>query len=77
LSAGNPIRKEDDYFGTVGQTAARVCPVAAAGEVALPQAMTILPGCDGFRYSEPVLVSLKGFAALQPVRKLLWDSAAS
>ena len=77
LSAGNPIRKDDDYFGTVVQTAARVCPVAGTGEIALPEAMTRLPGCDRFTYSEQILVPLKGFSSPQPVRKLLWSAAAA
>jgi adenylate cyclase len=77
LSAGNPIRKDDDYFGTVVQTAARVCPVAGTGEVALPEAMTQLPGCDRFIYSEQILVPLKGFSTPQPVRKLLWSAGSA
>jgi len=77
LSAGNPIRKDDDYFGTVVQTAARVCPLAGAGEVALPEAMAASAGCAGFSYSDPILAELKGFAEPQPVRKLLWRVAAA
>jgi adenylate cyclase len=71
LSAGNPIRKDDDYFGTVVQTAARICPIAGAGEVALTDAMACLPECDRFSYSEPLSVPLKGFSQPQLVRKLL------
>jgi adenylate cyclase len=77
LSAGNPIRKDDDYFGTVVQTAARVCPVAGTGEIALPEAMIHLPGCDRFIYSEPIPVPLKGFSTPQLVRKLLWSAGAA
>ena len=77
LSDGNPIRKDDDYFGTVVQTAARVCPVAGTGEVAMPEAMAQLPGCDRFTYSEQILVPLKGFSAPQPVRKLLWSAGSA
>jgi adenylate cyclase len=73
LSAGNPIRKDDDYFGTVVQTAARVCPVAGAGEIALSDAVTRLPGCESFTYSEPIAVPLKGFPEPQLVRKLIWS----
>src|SRR6185312_13955335 len=73
LSAGNPIRKDDDYFGTVVQTAARVCPVAGAGEIALSDALTRLPGCESFNYSEPIAVPLKGFPEPQLVRKLIWS----
>jgi class 3 adenylate cyclase len=76
ISAGNPIRKDDDYFGTVVQTAARVCPIAGAGEIALPDMVTRFPGCERFTYSEAVAVPLKGFSEPQLVRKLLWGGAA-
>ena len=74
LAAGNPIRREDDYFGTVVQTAARVCPIAEAGEVALTEAMAALPECSGFAYTPAVPITLKGFSRPQPVCKLLRPS---
>jgi class 3 adenylate cyclase len=72
LSAGNPIRKDDDYFGTVVQTAARLCAVARAGEIALPDALAGFPGCETFAYEEPVAMPLKGFPEPLLVRKLVW-----
>jgi adenylate cyclase len=75
LAAGNPIRTETDYFGTVVQLAARLCAFAGPGEVALPDAMTKLAGCDGFAYSPAIAVPLKGFAEPQAVRKLLQPRA--
>jgi adenylate cyclase len=72
LASGNPIRRDDDYFGTVVQTAARLCAYAAPGEIALPETMSALPEAAGFTYDAPRPVSLKGFAAALPVRKLLW-----
>jgi class 3 adenylate cyclase len=77
LSSGNPIRKDDDYFGTVVQMASRVCAVAGAGEVALTDAMARLPNCAHLIYDQARAVPLKGFPEPKLVRKLLWFAGAA
>lgn len=73
LSAGEPVREDNDYFGTVVQLSARVCAVAGAREVAVSDLVAELAGNENFVFSEIQRVPLKGFSEPQPVRMLLWE----
>lgn len=73
LSAGEPVREDNDYFGTVVQLSARVCAVAGAREVAVSDLVAELAGSQNFVFSEVQHLPLKGFAEPQPVRMLLWE----
>jgi adenylate cyclase len=77
VSAGKPIREGDDFFGTVVQTAARLCAVAQADEVVVPDSIRQMPGCDAFAYEQPIAVPLKGFPEPQLVRKVIWATGAA
>ncbi len=77
LSAGEPVREDNDYFGTVVQLSARVCAVAGAREVAVSDHVAELVGTELFVFSDIQLVPLKGFPEPQPVRMLLWEQKPS
>ena len=77
LSAGEPVREDNDYFGTVVQLSARVCAVAGAREVAVSDLVAELAGGENFVFSEIQHLPLKGFAEPQPVRMLLWEQKPS
>lgn len=77
VSSGKPIREGDDFFGTVVQTAARLCAVAQADEIVVPDSIREMPGCDTFAYEQPIAVPLKGFSEPQLVRKVIWANAAA
>ena len=76
LSAGNPVRKDEDYFGTVVQLAARLCAVAGTDEIAVSDTATRQPGCARFALSAPRTVALKGFKERQPIRMLFWHESS-
>jgi len=73
LSAGEPVREDNDYFGTVVQLSARVCAVAGAREVCVAELVAEIAGTENFVFSEVQPAALKGFAEPQPVRMLLWE----
>ena len=77
VSSGKPIREGDDFFGTVVQTAARLCAVAQADEIVVPDSIRQMPGCDNFAYEQPIAVPLKGFSEPQLVRKVIWGNTAA
>jgi len=77
LSAGEPVREDNDYFGTVVQLSARVCAVAGAREVAVSDLVAELAGRENFVFSAIQHVPLKGFTEPQPVRMLLWEQKPS
>jgi adenylate cyclase len=77
LSAGEPVREDNDYFGTVVQLSARVCAVADAREVAVSDLVAELAGSEIFVFSDIQRIPLKGFAEPQPVRMLLWEQKPS
>lgn len=76
LSAGEPVREDNDYFGTVVQLSARVCAVAGAREVCVSDQVAEIAGTENFVFSQVQHVPLKGFTDPQPVRMLLWEQKA-
>ena len=66
LNAGEPIAKDDDYFGSAVQLAARVCDRAEPGQVLVSNVVKEL--CTGklFQFEDQGEVTLKGFP--EPVR---------
>ena len=61
LNAGEPIAKDDDYFGAAVQLAARVCDRAQPGQVLVSNVVKEL--CSGklFQFADQGEVTLKGF----------------
>jgi adenylate cyclase len=76
LASGTPIRDQDDYFGTVVQLAARLCPCAGEAEICVSEAIAeqVAP-TKRFAFSEVREVKLKGFTQLQSMRFVLWQQA--
>ena len=66
LNAGEPIAKDDDYFGAAVQLAARVCDRAEPGQVLVSNVVKEL--CTGklFQFEDQGEATLKGFP--EPVR---------
>jgi class 3 adenylate cyclase/tetratricopeptide (TPR) repeat protein len=76
LDAGEAIPVGDDFRGSAVNLAARLCSLAAAGEVLASEALIHLAGkLPDIRYTERGLVQLKGFA--DPIRVLSVAESAS
>jgi class 3 adenylate cyclase len=77
LAVGQPIRDQDDYFGTVVQLSARLCACAGDAEICVADAVAEqIGGAKRFSFSDVRTVQLKGFAEPQKMRFLLWEQAA-
>ena len=66
LNAGEPIAKDDDYFGAAVQLAARVCDRAEPGQVLVPSVVRDLCRGKTFTFEDQGETTLKGFP--EPVR---------
>ena len=75
LNAGEPIAKDDDYFGGAVQLAARVCDRAEPGQVLVSNVVRELCAGKTFTFKDVGAATLKGFdepVALYAVRVDLW-----
>ena len=64
LHAGEPIRDEEDYFGTPVVVARRLCERAAGGQILVSDLVRELAGSrGGVRFQPLGAITLKGFAA--------------
>ena len=78
LAVGQPIRDQDDYFGTVVQLAARLCACAGEAEICVAEAIAEqVAGTKRFSFSDQREVRLKGFADAQKMRFLMWSAHAA
>jgi class 3 adenylate cyclase len=78
LAVGQPIRDQDDYFGTVVQLAARLCSCAGEAEICVADAIAEQVGpTRRFSFSDMREVRLKGFAEAQKMRFLMWSDRAA
>jgi len=78
LAVGQPIRDQDDYFGTVVQLASRLCNCAGEAEICVADAVAEqLSGTRRFSFTDSREVRLKGFAELQKMRFLQWSERAT
>ena len=78
LAVGQPIRDQDDYFGTVVQLAARLCACAGEAEICVANAIVEqVAGAKRFNFTDVREVRLKGFAEAQKMRFLLWEQRAA
>ncbi|MBV8167428.1 MAG: adenylate/guanylate cyclase domain-containing protein [Alphaproteobacteria bacterium] len=76
LAVGQPIRDQDDYFGTVVQLAARLCSCAGEAQICVASAIADqVAASRRFQFSSEREVQLKGFAEAQKMRMLLWEQA--
>ncbi|MBV8561059.1 MAG: AAA family ATPase, partial [Acidimicrobiia bacterium] len=77
LHVGEPIRDEEDYFGTPVVVAKRLCDAADGGEILVSALVgDLAAGRVSFALSDPTPFALKGFADPLPARRLLWEEAA-
>ena len=73
LNAGEPIREENDYFGTTVQVAARACDKAGAEEILVTQAVRDLTAGSGIEFREAGRFALKGIDEEVVLWQVNWD----
>ena len=67
LHAGEPVRGEDDFFGTAVIVARRLCDLAQGGQILASEIVARLIGVrDGFRFTTLGPLALKGIAEAVP-----------
>ncbi len=66
LNAGEPVREEEDLFGTAVQLARRICDQAEAGQVLASNVVRELVAGKGFLFSDRGESALHGFE--DPIR---------
>jgi class 3 adenylate cyclase/tetratricopeptide (TPR) repeat protein len=77
LNVGEPIRDEDDYFGTPVVIAKRLCDKADGGQILASELLRALVGSRGsfdFRSCGPI--DLKGLSEPLPSCEIVWEPAA-
>ena len=76
LNVGEPIRDEDDYFGTPVVVAKRLCDTADGGQILASELLRALVGSRGsfgFRSCGPI--ALKGLSEPLPACEIAWEPA--
>ena len=76
LNVGEPIRDEDDYFGTPVVVAKRLCDHADGGQILASELLRALVGSRGsfgFRSCGPI--ALKGLSEPLPACEIVWEPA--
>ncbi len=75
LHTGDLVEHDGDMFGTVVNKAARVAAITAPGDICLSDATHIMVGgAHEFRFSEPVVVPLKGLQGKHTIYMLDWQT---
>src|SRR6185436_15495112 len=75
LHAGEPIRDEDDYYGTAVVVARRLCDSAEGGQILSSDVVRALVGArGGFRFAPVGELALKGFSAPVAAWELQWEA---
>ena len=73
LHAGEPVRGEDDFFGTAVIVARRLCDLAQGGQILASEIVARLIGVrDGFRFTTLGSLALKGIADAVPAVEVGW-----
>jgi DNA-binding SARP family transcriptional activator len=74
LNVGEPIREEDDYFGTPVVVAKRLCDAAEAGQILASQLVRSLVGTrGGFSFRDLGKIPLKGIAHAPKAYEVVWQ----
>lgn len=74
LHTGDVVQSDDDFFGTVVNTAARITTAAGAGEICLSDVTRMMVGADGdLAFSDASRVSLKGLEGEHTIHRLDWQ----
>jgi len=75
LHAGEPIRDEDDYYGTAVVVARRLCDSAEGGQILTSDVVRALVGArGGFPFAPVGELALKGFSAPVAAWELQWEA---
>jgi len=72
LNAGEPIREEQDLFGTVVIMAARIAAKAAGGEILTSDVVRQLVAGKGFLFADRGEVVLRGFEDSVRLYEVRW-----
>ena len=72
LNAGEPVREEDDLFGTAVQLAARIRDRAQAGQILASDVVRQLVAGKGFLFAEQGETELRGFEDLVRLYEVRW-----
>jgi class 3 adenylate cyclase/tetratricopeptide (TPR) repeat protein len=76
LTIGEPIRDEDDYFGTPVVVAKRLCDSAEGGQILASELLRVLVGTrGGFAFRSCGTIALKGVAEPLPAVDVQWEPA--
>jgi len=77
LNIGEPIRDEDDYFGTPVVVAKRLCDKADGGQILASELLRALVGSrGGFDFRSCAPIALKGLSEPLPACEIAWEPAA-
>ena len=75
LHTGDVVQSDDDFFGTVVNTAARITTAAGAGEIILSGVTRMMVGMDAnLAFSDRSEVLLKGLVGTHVLHRLAWQS---
>jgi len=78
LHTGEPIREEDDFFGTSVILAARIAAEARGGEILVSRLVRDLTESSGrFSFSDPMDVELKGLSGMHSLSAIRWREDGS
>jgi len=78
LEAGEPIRHEDDYFGTPVVVAKRLCDGADGGQIRASQLVRLLIGSrGGYAFRELGTLDLRGLADPVVAFEVSWEPSAA
>lgn len=77
ISAGQPIREQDDFFGTVVQLSARLCNAAGSAEILIMGNIADMMPARRFSMANRRNVFLKGFPDPQSVLTLDWQNSSA
>ena len=75
MHAGEPIRDEEDYFGTAVVVARRLCDEAAGGQILASDVVRGLAGPQGFVFADAGGRVLKGLPGTHAVYDVAWQPA--
>ncbi len=76
LHAGEPVREDEDFFGTAVVVAKRLCDRAEGGQILASELIASLVGPrGGFRFLPLGRLNLKGFSDPTPTVMLEWEPA--
>lgn len=71
LAAGEPVRHNDDIFGSAVNLASRICDAAEAGDILVSDVVRDLGADEGFSFTEADKRDLKGFSGPTHVFELI------